>query len=312
MVYRTNFSNGYVVEFSEPCFDSWLLLPGENLWNKGVRGFLYILALVYLFLGIAIVSDIFMSTIEVITSKKRKVAKYDPEKQESVEIEVFVWNETVANLTLMALGSSAPEILLAVVETVQTLGHETSQQDKDGLGSFTIIGSASFNLLLITGICVVSVPKNTVKSIREFGVFLLTALWSMFAYVWLLIVLKWSSPDIVELWEAFVTLAFFPLLVITAWCQENGWWCKRGRTINVEPPQVKIIHLFYCHLLVIRLWDCLLSLFPAISTKPLNAISRLGLLMCQAEMSSYFSWILYSVLAFQMRRRQQTDNRHCQ
>jgi solute carrier family 8 (sodium/calcium exchanger) len=27
-----------------------------------------------------------------------------------------VWNDTVANLTLMALGSSAPEILLSVIE----------------------------------------------------------------------------------------------------------------------------------------------------------------------------------------------------
>ncbi len=27
-----------------------------------------------------------------------------------------VWNETVANLTLMALGSSAPEIMLSVIE----------------------------------------------------------------------------------------------------------------------------------------------------------------------------------------------------
>lgn len=29
---------------------------------------------------------------------------------------VRVWNETVSNLTLMALGSSAPEILLSVIE----------------------------------------------------------------------------------------------------------------------------------------------------------------------------------------------------
>ena len=240
MARRTNFSGGYIVEFSERCFDSWLLLPGQPLWDEGVQGFLYILALLYLFLGIAIVSDIFMSTIEVITSKKRKVTKYDPEKQESVEIEVFVWNETVANLTLMALGSSAPEILLAVIETVQTLGDEQhSQRDQDGLGTFTIIGSASFNLLLITAICVVSVPSGTVKPIREFGVFLLTAMWSMFAYVWMLVVLKWRTPDEVELWEALLTLAFFPLLVITAWCQEHGWWYRRATTVNVEPPQVR-------------------------------------------------------------------------
>jgi len=33
----------------------------------------------------------------------------------------MVWNETVANLTLMALGSSAPEILLSVLQTLKDL-----------------------------------------------------------------------------------------------------------------------------------------------------------------------------------------------
>ena len=33
---------------------------------------------------------------------------------------VTVWNSTVANLTLMALGSSAPEILLSVIEVFST------------------------------------------------------------------------------------------------------------------------------------------------------------------------------------------------
>ena len=40
----------------------------------------------------------------------------------SFRAQVLVWNETVANLTLMALGSSAPEILLAIIEQVQKLG----------------------------------------------------------------------------------------------------------------------------------------------------------------------------------------------
>ncbi len=39
---------------------------------------------------------------------------------------VRIWNETVSNLTLMALGSSAPEILLSVIEVhthTRTLNH---------------------------------------------------------------------------------------------------------------------------------------------------------------------------------------------
>lgn len=241
MVYVTNYTNGYIVEYSKPCYDSWLLIPGENLWSAGLRGFLYTLAMFYLFLGIAIVADMFMGSIEVITSKKRKITRFDPEKQESVEIEVFVWNETVANLTLMALGSSAPEILLAVIETIQDILSDGAQgADQDGLGTFTIIGSASFNMLLITAICVVSVPTDTVKRVREFGVFIVTAVWSLFAYLWLLVTLKWISPEEVEIWEAFVTLAFFPLLVFTSWCQDHGWWWSRrsGKILTVEAPEV--------------------------------------------------------------------------
>jgi solute carrier family 8 (sodium/calcium exchanger) len=44
-------------------------------------------------------------------------------------------------------------------------------------------------------------------------VFAVTALFSVFAYIWLLVVLKWISPDEVEVWEAVMTFVFFPILV---------------------------------------------------------------------------------------------------
>ena len=65
---------------------------------------------------------------------------------------VKVWNPTVANLTLMALGSSAPEILLAVIETTGNLGGCPGE-----LGASTIVGSAAFNLLVITAACIFAV-----------------------------------------------------------------------------------------------------------------------------------------------------------
>jgi solute carrier family 8 (sodium/calcium exchanger) len=46
-------------------------------------------------------------------------------------------------------------------------------------------------------------------------VFGVTAVFSVFAYIWLLIVLKWVSPDEVEIWEAILTFLFFPILVRT-------------------------------------------------------------------------------------------------
>jgi len=72
---------------------------------------------------------------------------------------VPVWNPTFANLTLMALGSSAPEILLNCIETVATLGATPGE-----LGASTIVGSASFNFLVISGVSIYAV--NTTNDNR--------------------------------------------------------------------------------------------------------------------------------------------------
>ncbi len=59
---------------------------------------------VFSFLGISIIADIFMCAIEKITSKTRKIYIASADGGKPDVIEVPVWNGTVANLTLMALG----------------------------------------------------------------------------------------------------------------------------------------------------------------------------------------------------------------
>jgi hypothetical protein len=84
-----------------------------------LRAVLYFIFLLYLFLGIAIITDKLMSSIETITSKKQKIRyPVSGEKDKYLTIEVRTWNNTVANLTLMALGSSSLEILLPITEIV--------------------------------------------------------------------------------------------------------------------------------------------------------------------------------------------------
>lgn len=122
-------------------------------------------------------------------------------------MDVPVWNPTIANLTLMALGSSAPEILLSIIDTLNSLGEMPGE-----LGVFSIVGSAAFNLLAISGVCIISVDEP--KQIYDLGVFGVTAIFSLFAYVWMNIVL---SDEVVEVWEAFLTLAFFFILVILSY-----------------------------------------------------------------------------------------------
>ena len=149
-----------------------------------------------------------------------------PEKQKQVE----VWNATISNLTLMALGSSAPEILLAVIETLGTI----SEPPEEGLGPSCIVGSAAFNLLVISAICVVAIGGGDVRRIKQFGVFNITAFFSIFAYVWMYIVLM---DEEVLPWEAWVTLAFAPIMTGLAYGQDQKWiWCRSTKYKIAHSP----------------------------------------------------------------------------
>ncbi|CAF4634789.1 unnamed protein product, partial [Rotaria magnacalcarata] len=80
--------------------------------------------------------------------------------------------------TLMALGSSAPEILLSIIEVVGKNFHSGD------LGPGTIVGSAAFNLFVIIAICIMSIPTGEIRRIRHQRVFFVTTAWSIFAYIW--------------------------------------------------------------------------------------------------------------------------------
>lgn len=129
-------------------------------------------------------------------------------------MEELQWNATIANLTLMALGSSAPEILLAVIEALGTLGKPAGP-----LGASTIVGSAAFNLLCISAVAIVAVDAP--KKILDTKVFFTTAIFSIFAYLWLYICLVVQTPGIVTTSEAWLTLIFFCILVALAYIADR-------------------------------------------------------------------------------------------
>ncbi|XP_038817930.1 sodium/calcium exchanger 2-like isoform X1 [Salvelinus namaycush] len=168
----------------------------------------------YMFLGVSIIADRFMASIEVITSQEKEVTITMPSGETSVAT-VRIWNETVSNLTLMALGSSAPEILLSVIEVC---GHGFEAGE---LGPGTIVGSAAFNMFVIIAICVWVIPEGETRKIKHLRVFFITAFWSIFAYIWLFLILSVISPGVVEVWEALVTLLYFPVCVILAWIADR-------------------------------------------------------------------------------------------
>ena len=63
-------------------------------------------------------------------------------------------------------------------------------------------------------------------------VFFVTTASSIFAYLWLVLILTQFSENEVDLWEAVLTFLFFPILVVTAYLTDKGCF-RRGKQ---RPP----------------------------------------------------------------------------
>jgi len=218
----------------KPCGEGLIFLPWggefERSWPDGFRVVLYFVAMIWLFQGIGVICDKFMEGIEEVTSTKR-VVWVDLHNGARRKKKVKVWNGTIANLTLMALGSSAPEILLSIIETVG--GNYYAGE----LGPSTIVGSAAFNLMIITAVCLVALGDGEIRRIHYLDVFVVTASFSLFAYVWMVFILQWNTPDLIERWEALVTFLLFPALLIASYAAERGW-LSRPRTCTPGSSRV--------------------------------------------------------------------------
>ncbi|XP_065563205.1 sodium/calcium exchanger Calx-like isoform X2 [Artemia franciscana] len=211
--------------------------PSENLstGDRVARGLVYFIGMVYLFIGVSIVADKFMASIEVITSKEKEITIKRPNGDKQIVV-VRVWNETVANLTLMALGSSAPEILLSIIE-IYAKNYEAGD-----LGPGTIVGSAAFNLFMIIGLCVYVIPDGEVRKIKHLRVFFVTATWSVFAYIWLYIILAVISYGVVEVWEGLLTLMFFPATVYSAYFMDKKLYKFAGKRYRMNRRGMIVEH----------------------------------------------------------------------
>jgi len=216
----------------------------EQEWPNGLRIVLYMLGLFWSFMGVATVSDVFMGAIEKVTSVRKRVFS----KKKGKHVTVKVWNDTVANLTLMALGSSAPEILLNVIEVC--LGDFYAGE----LGPSTIVGSAAFNLLVISAVCVIAIG-DVPKQIDDMTVFGITCSFSILAYIWLFVIVSITSPNVIEVWEALVTFFLFPLLVALAYMADRGYFSKREtneRIVSFDPEDIDKEELAAMQIAVIK------------------------------------------------------------
>ena len=121
----------------------------------------------------------------------------------------------MANLTLMALGSSAPEIFISVISTVKEI-----EAIPPELGPSTIVGSASFNLLVISAVSIAAVggDDNEIKKIDDLWVYSVTTVFSLWAYIWMWICVEDSY---ISVFEGVVTVAQMIILLIISYAADR-------------------------------------------------------------------------------------------
>ncbi|KAL0370614.1 UNVERIFIED_CONTAM: Magnesium/proton exchanger [Sesamum angustifolium] len=130
-----------------------------------------------------------------------------------------VWNYAIADIALLAFGTSFPQISLATIDAIRNLGNLYA----GGLGPGTLVGSAAFDLFPIHAVCVVVPKAGERKKISDIGVWLVELVWSFWAYIWLYIILEVWTPNVITLAEASLTVLQYGLLLMHAYAQDKRW-----------------------------------------------------------------------------------------
>lgn len=197
--------------------ENYFLFGGEIFLSNGLRAFLYLAALAYCFIGLSSITARFFKSMENVVKQTREVVQIDPITNTEVIKRVKVWNYAVADIALLAFGTSFPQISLATIDAIRNIG----QLNAGGLGPGTLVGSAAFDLFPIHAVCVIVPRAGTLKKISDIGVWLVGLFWSFWAYVWLYIILEVWTPNIITLWEALLTVLQYLLLLFHAYAQDK-------------------------------------------------------------------------------------------
>jgi solute carrier family 8 (sodium/calcium exchanger) len=162
----------------------------------------------------SVLIDIFMESIHEITSQQEPVEILETGTSKIVQVNVPMWNESIANVTLLALGSSCPEIFLCFFSMFIDI-----DATPNPTGPMVLVGSAGFNVLVVMAVAILG--ANEIKGIERMGPFVVTAIFSMFAYCWFFIVLCLSTPGYIDFWEAIATLCLYFVLVLSVYATEK-------------------------------------------------------------------------------------------
>lgn len=106
----------------------------------------------------------------------------------------------VAGASLMAMGSSAPELAIALLALVIASGSHSD------MGIATIVGSAIFNILVITGVSAIARPANITWRVVVRDIIMYTISIALLLFVF--------SDGLIVLWEAAVFLLVYGVYIL--------------------------------------------------------------------------------------------------
>jgi magnesium/proton exchanger len=137
------------------CEAAYLLFHGETLLPNGVRASLYAVALAYCFIGLSAITARFFKSMEHIMKHSREVVSVDPHTNTPVVKQEKVWNYTIADIALLAFGTSFPQISLATIDAIRNLGRLTA-------GGIVIDSCIAVNLCSVIILKCSTLANNTV------------------------------------------------------------------------------------------------------------------------------------------------------
>ena len=126
----------------------------------------------------------------------------------------------------MAFGATIPSIILSIIQL------SAINYDYGEVGARMMVGASAFNVYIIIAYCVIAIPFGEIRKIEKLPVLFVTLLWMVFAYIWLCLVVIVISPGVIELWEAIITLIFYPISVINAYIVDRKLYVKFFKRIT--------------------------------------------------------------------------------
>lgn len=103
--------------------ESYLIFSGETSLGGAFRIFLYFMGLAYCFIGLSAITARFFRSMENVVKHSRKVVEIDPDTNAEIIRYEKVWNFTVADISLLAFGTSFPQISLATIDAIRNIGN---------------------------------------------------------------------------------------------------------------------------------------------------------------------------------------------